>query len=214
MLRPIAFTLRIPVIASAAALGMVLPVLAGDNNILFIEQDAASGGLGNSLFVDQSLASESVVAGDAAGSAPARQSGGNNAGEIALEGAGAMVIFSQVNTDPFAGANTATIEGGSLASVVLRQEGFGNDGALDIGAGGNAGSLTQIGNDNTGAVRVSGTDSTGDLTQIGNANTYTLDVTGNGASVQWNQVGNALGSNTPAQVTTNAGTVTVTQQSF
>lgn len=214
MYRPIAQAIRIPMIAATATLGFALPVMAGDNNILFIEQDSSPGGLGNSLFVDQSLANDSIVAGDPAGSMPARQSGGNNIGEVTLDGTGGMVIFSQVNTNPFAGANTARIQGGSLSSILLRQDGFGNQGMLDIGAGNNSGSLTQIGNDNSGSVRVSGTDTTGELNQIGDSNAYMLDVTGNGAAVQWNQVGSAGAINTPAQVTTNAGTVTVTQQSF
>ncbi len=205
---------QIPMIISAAALFITPPALAGDNNVLFITQTGSSGGLGNSLFVDQSLASDSIVAGNAAATIPATQSGGGNVGEITLDGSSGLVVFNQTNTNPLSGTNIATIVGGSLASIVLQQNGFGNTGTLDIGAGENSGTLTQLGDKNTGTVNVSGTETTGILNQNGNKNTYLLDVTGDGSTVTWNQIGNANAVNTAAMVTTNAGTVTVTQQGF
>ena len=193
-----------------------LPAVAGDNNILFIEQDSASGLVGNTLFVDQSQANNSRVAGDAAGLTPARQQGDGNRGDITLEGNGATVIFNQENTGiGLPGEiNSATIFGGDLASIVLDQQGIGNSGTLDIGAGGNSGRLEQIGRDNDGTVTVSGTRNSGVLVQDGDGNTYSLDVDGVDTAVQWTQIGDnvsGVAGAAAAQVFSNAGRVTVTQ---
>ncbi len=201
---------KVPAIASVIALGAAPAADAGDGNTIFIAQDTA-GDHGNTLFVDQSLAANSRVSGPVA-SGPAVQSGGGNEADIFFgEGIGAQVLFSQVNTNPDAGLNLAAIQAGSLASVMLTQQGFGNTGALDIAPGGNSGTLSQIGNENDGTVSVAGTDSAGILNQQGNRNTYHLDVVGQGAMVTWNQIGNANSVDMPASVMTNAGTVTVTQ---
>lgn len=182
---------------------------AGENNVLFIEQDAVGTGIGNTLFVDQSSASDSLVAGDLDGNAAALQRGGNTA-SVTLDGIGAAVALNQVNPTG-AAFNTATIEGGTLASILIDQQGVGNNGTLNVGAGDNTGQLFQIGNGNTGVVSVDGQDSSGTLRQVGNDNTSDLVVSGTGVSVDYTQNGNGLTSSVPAQVFSNAGTVTITQ---
>ncbi|WP_322865048.1 hypothetical protein U5922_001865 [Aquicoccus sp. G2-2] len=202
--------------ATLAALSLATPAMAGDGNTLYIQQDASSTD-GNSLFVDQSLAFDSTVAGDIAATLPAMQTGGNNTGVITLSGDGAMVLFGQTNSGLGAGTNTAEITGDSYATIVLQQDGFGNDGMLDVGSGSNQGALFQYGDENTGKVTVSGTNNSGTLYQRGDNNTYALNVTGNKSSVQWNQIGNNISptsSVTPATVISNAGKVIITQTSY
>ncbi|MCF3595120.1 hypothetical protein LZG00_14085 [Rhodobacteraceae bacterium LMO-12] len=201
------------------SLACVVPASAGDGNIVFIEQQSTNAGLGNTLFVDQSEANNSIVAGDTSlGLTPATQIGGDNEARITLRGNGARVQLNQFNsdlglTDP---TNLASIMGGSSASIILDQQGFGNIGTLDVAEGGNSGALFQIGERNEGTVKVTGSNNSGTLYQKGNDNEYTLQVSGQDTTVQWNQIGNNLGvtsgtSVAPAQVFSNAGSVTITQ---
>lgn len=202
----------------ALSLGAASQGLAGDDNLLFIEQTSVAGGSGNSLVVDQSLASGSVVAGDKMANTPARQSGPANTGRIELEGEGGAVLFQQQNTGLGAGTpNDAQLSGGAFATIALEQIGSGNLGRVDVGAGGNTGALFQYGTGNDGTVNVSGTGSTGTLYQKGDNNEAGLDVDGVNLTVQWNQVGNNIApvsQATPAQVISNAGTVIINQTSY
>ena len=208
-------SLRLALVGICASLAFAGPASAGDGNIVYIEQQSYVSGVGNTLFVDQSDATESTVAGDTAGLTPATQIGGDNRADITLTGFGGTVLLSQTNDMPGLGQpNTATITGGAYARAFLSQDGFGNSGTLDVGSGGNTAALFQDGERNTGTVTVFGTGNTGTLRQQGNDNTSALEVSGSGTNVQWNQIGNGLSSASavvPAQVYTNAGTITITQ---
>lgn len=204
-------------IGVCASLASVAPAIAGERNFLYIEQVSGAGGLGNTLFVDQSAATDSMVAGDTAGITPARQQGDGNEARITLTGGDGKVLLSQQNTSAgflSSQMNQAAIHGGDLATILLHQEGFGNIGTIDVGPGGNTGALFQKGDRNDGAVIVTGSGNTGTLRQLGNDNTYELEVSGPaGTSVQWNQIGDGVSAApfTPAQVYSNAGTITITQ---
>lgn len=189
------------------------PVAAGDNNTLYVTQESGIGGLSNTLTVDQSGATGSVVTGTGGA---ATQIGGGNVGTITLTGADASVMFNQNNDNPGDGTNTAEITGGNLAEIVLNQDGYGNVGTLEIEGFNNSGSLTQNGNENLGTVKILGDASgtTAELIQNGDGNQYSLEAVGNSTSIQWTQHGNGNATSVPASVTTNAGTVIVTQTRY
>jgi len=198
--------------ALAAAVVFGSPAFAGNDNTLFIIQESSSGGIGNTLFVDQQNASNSVVAGDAQGTTPAQQTGFGNAATVTVTGDGGSVALLQNNpvvSGSAADVNSATLSVGALASVLLRQDGFGNDGSVDVAGVGAFGSLTQIGNGNFGEVSVTGNGASGALSQEGNNNTFGLQVTG--ANVTYTQVGNNLSTATLPTVVSNGGTVSITQ---
>ena len=187
--------------------------IAGDENYVFIEQEAWSGGSGNILFVDQSDAYGSSVAGDKNLLTPALQSGGGNEAYVTLTGTGGLVLLEQESTGLGLGTNTATLTGGAYAAITLVQSGINNSGSVIVGPGGNTGALFQKGEGNDGEVSVEGTNSTGILLQDGNYNSHSLIVNGQDTTVQWNQVGNNVTGVSPAQVWSNAGTISITQYS-
>ncbi|MEY8837801.1 hypothetical protein AB9K41_02045 [Cribrihabitans sp. XS_ASV171] len=153
-----------------------------------------------------------TLAGNEAGTDPARQIGGGNVGEITFEGDFAQVTFNQISTSSVSGlGNSATITGGELAAIGLEQLGYGNTGIIEVSGIGNAGGLSQKGNDNFGKVIVSGTGNSGQLNQVGDRNTYTLQVGGTSTDVTYTQVGNDLSSSVSPSVFSNGGTVVITQ---
>ncbi len=198
--------------AAAAALLPVACAWAGDSNTLVLLQDTKHGS-GNSLFIDQSLANGSLLAGAPGGLKPATQIGGGNEADIELQGEGASVFLSQNNSMMFnALGNTASVFGGDLTNVVISQIGSGNVGTVDVPGQGSRGVLRQIGNDNFGSVEVSGINSSGSLNQIGNRNSWSLDVSGDSTRVFAAQIGNDISSLGGAglEVFSNGVTVNIT----
>ena len=186
---------------------------AGENNSIYILQNS-SGGIGNSLVIDQSAAQNSLVAGNASGNVPARQTGDGNTAEITLEGEGATVLFSQNNSlTSLVSGNSATISGGDLASIVLNQRGSGNVADLQVSGLNNSAGLRQFGDNNDGSVLVSGNNNSGNLFQQGDGNSYTLTVTGTDTNVTFRQIGDNLSSASGIgpSVISNGGTVQITQ---
>ncbi|WP_353475376.1 hypothetical protein PVT71_17615 [Salipiger sp. H15] len=191
-------------------------VQAGSDNTLFILQDSSFGGLGNTLFVDQGDASGSTISGALGETLPAQQTGFGNIAEVLLTGEAAAVVLLQNNTGAGADAelNSATLTGGTLATLILQQDGVGNEGAVTVLGLDATGALFQSGNDNTGSVEVTGDQAFGKLEQIGNGNTSGLQVQGAGASVTYTQIGDNLTSATLPTVYSNGGAVSITQASY
>ena len=130
------------------------------NNELFVIQDSLSSNTGNALYIDQSQAVESVVAGlrdegaltldvsadpanvgvllDALAPdprVPARQIGGNNAATITIAAQGGHVGLSQTHSGA-GGPNIANVELGALgmgSSASIFQDGAGNTGEITMG---------------------------------------------------------------------------------
>ncbi|MEH6833123.1 MULTISPECIES: hypothetical protein [Falsihalocynthiibacter] len=186
--------------------------MAGDGNYLYLVQDTQDSLLGNTLQIDQSLATNSSVAGSLNGFMPALQLGGGNSANITVENERATVLLNQDNSlAPSLSGNAATIFGGELAVVALEQLGSGNLGNIEVTGRGNIGSLSQTGDRNNGSVLVSGTSNSGTLNQVGNDNTYGLSVSGSATNVTFNQVGNNMTATGSPTVFSNAGTVVITQ---
>lgn len=176
--------------AVTSALLATAPALAGDSNTVVLLQDANSGP-GNTLFIDQSLATGSLLAGAPNALKPATQIGGGNMADIDLEGEGAAVFLTQNNSMMFnALGNEVSVFGGDLSNVVISQIGSGNQGTVEVPGEGSLGVLRQFGNDNLGNVSVSGENSLGSLNQIGNRNSWSLDVSGDSTRVFAAQIGN------------------------
>jgi hypothetical protein len=213
--------------ATLAALSLATPAIAGDGNTLYIQQSGSAGT--NSLYVDQSAANNSIVAGDiettgrALQDVPALQDAGNNTAWITLSGDGARVGLRQTDTTLSGlsiGTNTAIITGRALATILLNQDGYGNHGTITVNGSldnRNHGELLQEGNKNKGTVTVSGSGTSGILSQTGDRNEADLEVVGNGTVVVWTQTGNDITTydgTTPAKVFSNAGKITVTQSTL
>lgn len=205
--------LGIAPISVVAALSLASMVAAGSGNVIYLEQGNGTS-TGNELFIDQRNATDSLVAGAPNGRKPARQLGDNNSGEIILEGVGSTVYFSQNNNLPGSLlGNSATIFGGELASIVLKQVGSMNTGEITVTGINNSAGLQQIGDGNDGNVDVSGSNNSGTLIQRGNQNSFSLVVAGDSTSVIYRQIGNGLSAvnGTGPTVFSNGGTVQITQ---
>lgn len=193
------------------------PVLGQDNELYLLQDSTSSPSQSNTLFVDQSLASSSLVAGDMAGDVPATQVGGGNSGDIVVSGENVSVLFSQGAVDAPAFGNTASVTAsGANVVATLGQTGLGNSATLSIGANAttidSSGTLIQTGNGNAGALSVDGTNMAGTLIQTGNNNVSDFAVSGRDSNVTYEIIGNGLSTaSTGPSVFTNAGTVTVRQ---
>lgn len=193
------------------------PGMAGDNNVAILLQ-VATGSLGNTLSIDQSGASGSLLAGDLLGATPAMQVGDGNRAAVVVtgtEGSAALMQGSQLT--PAIGNSAEVTVAGIGGTAALQQFGAGNIAELDVlSTGAASGSVLQIGSLNDARLRVEGGNVSGRLVQIGNANTNDLTVGGPGAqdiSVTFTQIGAGL-NNSGAQVFTNAGAVQITQTQF
>ena len=198
-------------ILSATAVALLAGPAAAQNNSLYILQDNSTGGMSNTITVDQSLASRSEVGTSAA---PVLQLGSGNEAEVTVIGSGSRVALSQRSV-----ASTSTVEGNTVTLDLVgttllgsvSQTGFGNRGVLSASGANAAASLVQEGNLNTGAVSVMGRDASGTLRQVGDRNETALDVRGTGTSVIYNVIGNGLAATVPPSVVSNGATVTITQ---
>lgn len=205
-------------VSTVAVVGAALATSAnaGDNNTLYLIQDSLGSLEGNSLLLDQSLARNSQVAGNIDGLTPATQLGGGNLADVIVEQGGAIITLNQDSSlAQILTGNTATIFGGELATIALKQLGGGNLGEIKVSGSMSSGSLFQNGDDNLGSVLVSGNNASGTLNQTGDRNSYSLSVSGDSANVTYNQIGNDLGSSgAGASVFTTATAVVITQTSF
>lgn len=202
-------------LCATATLVCCVGFASADENRLFIIQDSSLvGGVGNTLFVDQSEASGSVITGDINASVldqtPATQTGAGNSAQINISGVDGRVALNQTAPEGQIGNNVANIDlSGLLATGVLTQSGIGNDGSLTVSGQGASASLEQLGDNNTGFVDVTGANAVGRLVQDGDNNDTGITVAGNGANVTVTQTGNNIV--TAPTVTTNGGTVIINQ---
>lgn len=198
-----------PVTLTVLAVGLAAAPLGAQDNSLYILQDNSTGGMSNTLSVDQSAATLSEVG---TAELPAEQLGSGNAAEISIVGLGSSVSLSQQSVDTNVDGNSVSLDliGTGLIGAVL-QNGSGNTGTLTVRGTGAAASLIQEGNANTGEVLVTGNGTSGTLRQVGDRNDTTLNVGGAGTNVTYNVIGNGLTNVVPPSVTSNGATVTVTQ---
>ncbi len=189
----------------------ILPANAGsENSVYLLQETSPTGGLGNTLTVNQSSASNSLVAGNTSRTRPAIQRGTSNSGTITVAKKNANVIFLQGNLNPTSSWNSATVNiTGADALALLQQNGLNNTGLIEVSGRWASGSLIQIGEGNNGTVTVSGESSSGLLVQDGDKNVYSLNVSG--GDVSYTIIGSGVTSSTSPQVYSNGGTVTITQ---
>lgn len=201
---------------------------AGDGNSADIlqVQDSSLGDAGNSLSLDQTGASNSIVAGL---SIPEEGDGNSislddiSTGEE-LDSPSGFDVFRLddpfESVDPYRPAtqigsgNSATITAiGDGADIGLYQNGIGNVATLTADGDSASASLFQSGDDNNGTVTVTGKDSRGFLAQIGDDNVTSLNVDTDGASVSYTVEGDATNSTLPANVVSSSGSgqITITQ---
>ncbi|MCA0922088.1 hypothetical protein [Pseudooceanicola nanhaiensis] len=204
-----------------AALGFfALPLSAGDGNVLNFLQ-LSTGADGNALFIDQSEATGSLIAGDPLNITPATQAGNGNTAEVEIRGNGGTLVLNQNN------ALTGLSIGNQAEAVIAGVSGFGS--ILQLGDLNSAtlsvqspdafnpasGAIAQIGTANTGTLSVDGAGASGELRQIGNGNTNALSVEGTGTTATYTQIGNGLSNqNGGVSVVSNGGSVSITQTSF
>lgn len=215
---------------------------AGDNNVLRVIQESPSGSItGNTLFADQSNASNSLVIGPSAGleaaargltgssnllsvdaltsqagdpDSEATQRGSGNTASIVMSGDGGEVQLLQDNSlSGFAGNSANVTTAGNALGAVL-QTGDSNKATLDIDAGGK-GLIAQNGNSNEGSLSVDA-GGTGKLVQNGNGNFYPVTVNA-GTNVTVTQNGSGLqpvGIAGMQVYSTNPGAISITQTGF
>jgi hypothetical protein len=228
-------------VSVAATILTLLPASlsqAGDNNTVYIKQESPAGSLnGNSLTIDQSDATNSLLVGPSVsslagllnvslpsslqgGQNPASQRGEGNEAKITMTGDGGALMLVQ-DTSPFqamqpAGSgtgNTATavLNGASLGAVI--QLGTANTANLQLEQAN--GLITQLGSNLRADLAVTGPDSRGQIVQIGSRNTADVEVQGSGTNVTYTQIGNDLTSSQTMEVfSTNSGNISITQTGF
>ncbi|APE44460.1 hypothetical protein BOO69_14345 [Sulfitobacter alexandrii] len=204
--------------AIALIVGVASPVIShADENVLYLLQsNPLNGPTGNTISVDQTAGTNTLVAGDAAGSAPARQVGDGNSGTVVIDGDNIAVLFSQtgaggVNSPGSNNTGTVNATGNDLTGA-LSQAGIGNSATLSVLGTRALGSVSQIGNGNQADVSVEGTDIQGELIQNGNNNIADLTIDGSSSNVSYEIIGNNLTTvDAGPSVTTNAGTVIIRQ---
>lgn len=235
--------MRVSSLSVAAAVVGVIAIAggsqAGDGNVIHIRQESPAGSpVGNSLSIDQSGASNSLVAGpslpallpylgltlDAAASSslrPAFQRGEGNEATVTMTGDGGSLLLLQ-DTSPgtplqMPGSGTSnvavvTTTGAALGAVI--QMGTGNNAGLVLDN--SRGLIGQFGTNLRANLDVEA-GGNGQIIQIGNRSTAELSVPA-GASATYVQMGNDLGTagQTGVQVitTTNPGTITINQTAW
>lgn len=211
---------RYSVIGTLASLSLVLAAgsVSAQSNTITIEQT----GVGNTLSVDQSAASNSSVGGltFAEGDAKsytdssdpglsatlnpltvtsttgeaATQTGGQNSASIEISGDGGNVFLNQNNSGGGSLGNIASIGlTGDGAAVALGQLGLKNEATINVSGALAKGTILQDGDYNKSNLSVTGSGAEGFISQKGNNNdTGTVNVSGVNTSVTYIQQGNNL----------------------
>lgn len=227
-------------LAVACALAAATSAFAGDGNVLRVIQTSPSGpGVGNSLFVDQSAASGSLLTGPTDDTTSkvlsqefghadlvssrgntalaATQTGSGNSATITMTGNGGELQLLQDNDSSSTvtqAGNRATVnlDGNALGAVI--QIGDNNLAEVDLEAGAR-GLVAQTGIGNSGELKV-GEGGSAELVQNGNLNRYPVQVQPN-TTVTVTQNGNGLqpvGVQGVQVFSTNPGTISITQTGF
>lgn len=187
---------------------------SAQNNKVLVEQIAPVGAVkGNTLIVDQSEASNSLVAG---------ASNGQNFGLLVAPGSVSSaniitIVDTAESATQFGSGNSANItlrDNGTVAG--LEQIGNGNFATIDVSGNNAFGAIIQNGDDNSGSLTVAQSGGKGELIQIGNNNNTDLTVSGNpNSAVSFTVQGNGVTTTVPASVATSSGgTVTIVQRQF
>lgn len=190
-----------------AGLAAALPVsaLAGDNNSVELLQ-VSTGGLGNTLMIDQSEANNSLVAGDPSGLSPALQYGTDNEAMLTLTDDGGTAVLRQ---GAVVGEQDALFEQfvGNLSEEAFERvpnlserlqnavvgPATGNVAEALVSGQGGLGVIQQLGNGNTAELEVSSLNADlpaeGRIGQFGSGNFANLSVEGGNVSGELVQIG-------------------------
>lgn len=204
------------------------PIIVSGGNTINVEQSGDS----NNLRVDQSAATNSLVAG-----VPSL-TGGVSQGEdfgrsLDPNQDGNFFVFGDVQTSPESNSNLLTLLGpdtkatqrgdrnsaditldGNRSFAGLEQFGNENVAAIDVDGDNAGGIIVQNGNNNDGTVTVEGGGAFGELIQIGDSNETAFTVSGDSsANVSFTVQGSGITTNIPASVVTSSGgQVTIVQR--
>jgi hypothetical protein len=202
---------------------------AGNNNQITIKQD----GFANSLTVDQSEASNSIVGGTelngdnrlSLGSS-AKQLGNGNTADLTIKKDGGLdggqIGLFQSNSSQSGSPNDAIVSVLGNGLGLVSQDGEGNIANIHVGGENTTGNVSQTGNFNRvgtltqPGLSVKGKNASGSIIQNGNGNDTALTVFGDGTSVTYTAAGDGLATTIPGgvQVISNGATVTITQTRF
>lgn len=197
----------------ALGLGLAQTASADFNRISIVQNQSGGNMIGNTLFVDLSSASSSMLAGSQDFSQPAAQYGDGNSAEIYASGEFVEVLLQQGTLASPALNNSMDVSatGVDLLGEAL-QFGDGNIATLTLSGLSSSAHILQDGNLNEGILDVSGTLSSGTLTQTGNSNFTDLSVSGVQTNVTYNLIGDNLSpANNGVVVFSNAGNLIITQ---
>lgn len=205
---------------AAALFGVSSSVaLAGDGNTISLLQ-VSNGTVGNTLYIDQSAATGSTVAGSRNGLQPATQIGSANTASVTVEGTGGTVALNQNNALLGLGLGNQAegVISGLLGFGSIQQTGDGNVASLNVASPDAldpaTGRIVQTGFLNTGTLTVNGSGAEGTLVQLGSRNSNALTVEGTGTTASFTQVGNNASNPQGVTVVSNGGSVAITQFSF
>lgn len=193
------------------SLFLVVPcgVVADGNNTAFVAQN----GIGNTLLIDQSAASDSHVRGLGGWSSQALLgpvSGTNPEKEDAFDlffasaGSGNEPLLQSGDDN-----EAHVIISGQDAIAVMMQLGDGNDGRINLAVSNTRGMLLQAGDENRGLVRVSATGAAGIMEQNGSNNDTELNVTSPGTRAILRVNGSGLSGDSPYTVNGTASFVEI-----
>jgi len=186
------------------AFSTVTSVSANEANIL-------QRGDGNSLAIDQTKASASLVGGVAL-IGESLTGPFTEAEDIFEAQRGPLVQDSRPGSFESGNVGVVTIASDGGIALML-QLGMENNGVIDLSGSMARGAILQVGNQNEGHVRVTGESSSGALQQFGNDNKAELQVN-NGHTVIYSQIGNNMTADSPVTVSgsnSNLGTLSITQ---
>ena len=217
-------------LATAVLLSALAQSALADENRIYLLQVSSNPGNGNTLFVDQSNATGSLVHGIApelvppntlANGTPAVQFGSRNRATINLTGVGSEVRISQQglpdngSLTPGFSNRARVVSLGNNQVAELNQLGSNNTALIRLRPGdGTVGTLHQFGDENKGTLKIRGENTQGTLIQNGNNIDSALTVRARGADVTYKLNGNNISAPNGVVVVTNIGQVgpiTITQ---
>lgn len=199
----------------AAALSLSAALAQAEGNSLYILQDSSlGGGTGNTIFVDQSAATDSLVAGSLTGpeASPAAQIGSANDAFLSLTGNSVSAVLLQgSNSLPAIGNSVRMTISGDRSIGTARQFGQSNVADLLVSGLDSLGEIDQQGDGNAANLVVTGNGSVGTIGQIGDRNDTTLRVEGDNMTVNYEIIGNGTTTVLPPTVRGNSTSVQITQ---
>lgn len=202
---------------------------AGSGNSVLVEQIATSAGGNNTLFIDQSGASNSTLGGlpedrELELGLTGLDQNTLNTLSAGIGQASSLALSDNLLTISGGGSQATQLGAGNTASITLIGDGvqaaleqFGNDNSATILVdNADLGVIVQDGSRNRGSLTVSDLGASGELIQIGDDNVTDLSVTGTqNANVSYTIQGNGVSTSIPASVVSNVnGQITIVQSQF